>query len=132
MSGKSDDQTPDLDDGKVGYCRPPKHSRFKAGQSGNPRGRPRKNRSIETMIKRELDQMVSITELGRELRISKREAIIKQFVNRAIKGDPKPLQLMLAHLEKHKDIEPFTATDADDAELLKALGTTGGGGSNEG
>jgi hypothetical protein len=132
MSGKSDDQTPDPDDGKVGYCRPPKHSRFKAGQSGNPRGRPRKNRSIETMIKRELDQMVSITELGRELRISKREAIIKQFVNRAIKGDPKPLQLMLAHLEKHKDIEPFTATDADDAELLKALGTTVGGGFNEG
>ncbi len=132
MSGKSDDPTPDPDDGEVGYCRPPKHRRFKAGQSGNPRGRPRKNRSIETMIKRELDQMVSITELGRELRISKREAIIKQFVNRAIKGDPKPLQLMLAHLEKHKDIEPFTATDADDAELLKALGTTVGGGFNEG
>jgi hypothetical protein len=24
---------------KVGYCRPPEHSRFKPGQSGNPRGR---------------------------------------------------------------------------------------------
>ena len=46
------------DDDKVGYCRPPKHSRFKPGQSGNPRGRPRKNRSIEAMIKRELDQTV--------------------------------------------------------------------------
>ena len=44
------------DDDKVGYCKPPKHSRFKPGQSGNPLGRPRKNRSIETMIKRELDQ----------------------------------------------------------------------------
>ena len=31
------------DDGRVGYCRPPKHSRFKAGQSGNPKGRPKKN-----------------------------------------------------------------------------------------
>ncbi len=132
MSTQSDDQAPDPDDDVVGYCKPPKHSRFKPGRSGNPRGRPRKNRSIEAMIKRELDQMVSVTELGRELRISKREAIIKQFVNRAIKGDPKPLQLMLAHLEKHKDIEPFTATDADDAELLKALGTSAGGGFNEG
>ena len=111
-----------VDDDAVGYKRPPKHSRFKLGRSGNPRGRPRKSHSIEAMIKRELDQTVKITEGGRELHISKREAIIKQFVNRAIKGDPKPMQLMLAHLEKHKDIEPFTATEADDAELLKALG----------
>ena len=118
----STDHDDPADDDAVGYGRPPKHSRFKPGRSGNPRGRPRKTRSIEAMIKRELDQTVKITEGGRELRISKREAIIKQFVNRAIKGDPKPLQLMLAHFEKHKDIEPFTATEADDAELLKAFG----------
>ena len=118
------------DDDGVGYGCPPKHSRFKPGRSGNPRGRPRKTSSIEAMIKRELDQIVKITEGGRELRISKREAIIKQFVNRAIKGDPKPLQLMLAHFEKHKDIEPFTATAADDAELLKALGATKAGKDN--
>ena len=118
----STDHADPANDDAIGYGRPPKHSRFKPGRSGNPRGRPRKTRSIESMIKRELDQTVKITEGGRELRISKREAIIKQFVNRAIKGDPKPLQLMLAHFEKHKDIEPFTATEADDAELLKALG----------
>jgi len=115
------------DDDAVGYGKPPKHSRFKPGQSGNPRGRPRKNRSIESMIKRELDLTIAITEGGRELRISKREAIVKQFVNRAIKGDAKPLQMMLAHLEKHKDIEPFTATEADDAELLKALASASKG-----
>lgn len=127
MRTENDDQPPDPADDKVGYCKPPKHSQFKPGQSGNPRGRPRKNRSIEAMIKRELDQFVTMTEGGRELRISKREAIVKQFVNRAIKGDPKPLQLMLAHLEKHKEIEPFAATEADDAELLKTLGSTAGG-----
>ena len=126
----STDHDNPADDDAVGYKRPPKHSRFKPGRSGNPRGRPRKTRSIEAMIKRELDQTVKITEGGRELRISKREAIIKQFVNRAIKGDAKPLQLMLAHFEKHKDIEPFTATEADDAELLKALGAARPGGGN--
>ena len=133
MSTEHDDEARRPDDDAVGYCKPPRHSRFKPGQSGNPRGRPRKNGSIETMIKRELDQMVSIKEGQRELRISKREAIVKQFVNRAIKGDPKPLQLMLAHLEKHRDVEPFTATEADDAELLKALSSTPkGDGCNEG
>ena len=29
-------------DGKVGYGKPPKHSQFQAGQSGNPKGRPKK------------------------------------------------------------------------------------------
>ena len=120
----STDHDDPADDHAVGYGRPPKHHQFKPGRSGNPQGRPRKTRSIEAMIKRELDQTVKITEGGRELRISKREAIIKQFVNRAIKGDSKPLQLMLAHFDKHKDIEPFTATEADDAELLKAFRLT--------
>lgn len=112
------------EDDKVGYCKPPRHARFKPGQSGNPRGRPRKNRSVEALIKRELDSTIVLKEGGRELRISKREALIKQLVNRAISGDQKPMQLVLAHLEKNKDIEPFTATAADDAELLKALGDT--------
>ena len=120
----STDHDDPADDHAVGYGRPPKHHQFKPGRSGNPQGRPRKTRSIEAMIKRELDQTVKITEGGREQRISKREAIVKQFVNRAIKGDPKPLQLMLEHLEKHKDIEPFTATAADDVELLKAFRAT--------
>jgi hypothetical protein len=119
------------DDDKVGYCKPPKHSRFKPGQSGNPLGRPRKNRSIETMIKRELDQMVVIKEGGREIRLRKVEALIKQLVNRAISGDQKPMQLVIAHLEKHKDIEPFAATEADDAELLKALGSIRTGDDND-
>ncbi|MBR2537319.1 MAG: hypothetical protein IKE66_14715 [Hyphomicrobium sp.] len=119
------------DDDKVGYCKPPKHSRFKPGQSGNPLGRPRKNRSIETMIKRELDQMVVIKEGGREIRLRKVEALIKQLVNRAISGDQKPMQLVIAHLEKHKDVEPFAATEADDAELLKALGSIRTGDDND-
>ena len=29
------------DDSRVGYKRPPVHSRFQKGQSGNPRGRPK-------------------------------------------------------------------------------------------
>jgi hypothetical protein len=111
------------EDDKVGYCKPPQHSRFKPGQSGNPRGRPRKNRDIQAMIKRELDSTVVLKEGGRELRLSKREALIKQLVNRAISGEVKPMQFVLAHLEKHKEVEPFTATEADDAELLKALGS---------
>ncbi len=106
---------------EVGYGRPPMHSRFKTGMSGNLRGRPRRSKQIEHLIQKELDEKIVIKEGGRDRTITKREAIIKQFVNRAIKGDSKPLQMMLTHLEKNREVEPFTPTEADDAALLKAL-----------
>ena len=60
MSAENDDQKPRPDDDKVGYCKPPKHSQFQPGQSGNSRGRPKKNRSLEDLLKRELDRIVRL------------------------------------------------------------------------
>jgi hypothetical protein len=106
----------------VGYGKPPKHTRFKPGRSGNPRGRPRKTRDINRLLQDELDKSIIIKEGGREKRITKREALMAQIVNCAIKGEFRPMQLVLAHLEKHRELDPFVATEADDAELLRALG----------
>ena len=39
---------------KVGYKHPPKHTRFKPGQSGNPRGRPKRARSLKAEFLEEL------------------------------------------------------------------------------
>ena len=116
-----DDATPPDDDGTVGYCCPPQHTRFKPGRSGNPGGRPRKSKELNKLIQSELDKTIAVKEDGREKRITKREAIITQLVNRAIKGDAKASQFVLAHLEKHRAVEPFVPTEADDAALLQAL-----------
>ena len=117
----------------VGYGRPPKHARFKPGQSGNPRGRRKRSTQLPDLIRAELDQTLTLREGGRERRVTKREAIVKQLVALAIKGNTKPLQLILAHLEKHRDPDPFVATAEDDAELLRALAGTGDkGGTRDG
>ena len=119
----SDDAPPD-DTYAVGYGQPPKHTQFKPGRSGNPNGRPRKSKQVEALIRHELDTTIVIKEGGREVRISKREAIVKQLVNSAIKGNTKPLQMMIAHLEKHREVEPFVSTAADDLALLKSMSGT--------
>ena len=55
----------------VGYCRTPVHSRFKPGQSGNPKGRPRGRRDLQTeLLEQVLGKRVAIREGERLHRLS--------------------------------------------------------------
>ena len=51
---------------KVGYGNPPGKSRFKPGQSGNPKGRPKQSGNIALEILAELRQPVTVGENGQE------------------------------------------------------------------
>jgi hypothetical protein len=65
----SDDESPDDGgDYPVGYGRPPKHSRFAKGQSGNPRGRRKGSRSLKTDLDNALKETLTITVGGKKRR----------------------------------------------------------------
>ena len=68
-------------DYEVGYGKPPRHSRFKTGQSGNPRGRAPGAKNLRTLLSEALNECVIVTENGGRRKVTKREAIIKQLVN---------------------------------------------------
>ncbi len=70
----------------VGYGRPPKATRFRKGQSGNPRGRP-PNRHKEAPYEAVLGQMVTIREDGRERRVTAAEAFLLRLTKRGLEGD---------------------------------------------
>jgi hypothetical protein len=80
---------------KVGPGNPPEHSRFRKGVSGNPNGRPRKERSLKNFVEAELDETVSLTENGRRVRLTKREVLAKKMVNDALTGDRKAQQALM-------------------------------------
>jgi len=79
---------------KVGYANPPAHTRFKKGQSGNPRGRPKGTLNMATVLERTLREKVVINENGKRKTITKLEAAIKQLTNQAASGELKALQLL--------------------------------------
>ena len=81
---------------KVGYCNPPAHTRFKTGQSGNPRGRPKGTLNMATVLGRTLSEKVIVNENGRRKTITKLEAAIRQLTNKAASGELKALQLLAA------------------------------------
>jgi hypothetical protein len=105
---------------QTGYRRPPKHTRWKTGQSGNPRGRPRGSRNLPTIIQDELNAKIVVTENGRQRSIRKREAIVKQLVNRGAKGDLKAIDRLIAEDSRyHGVLVPAgiaEATEEDSAE----------------
>jgi hypothetical protein len=83
------------DSERVGYRHPPLSTRFRAGQSGNPRGRPKGARNLSTIIAAALGEKVAVTENGRRRRITKLEAAIKQLVNRAASGEARATLLLV-------------------------------------
>ncbi|MEO6608737.1 MAG: DUF5681 domain-containing protein [Aestuariivirga sp.] len=74
---------------KIGYGKPPINSRFKLGQSGNPKGKSKESKNFKTILTEELDVKIEVTENGRKIKASKRELIVKTMVNKAAKGDHK-------------------------------------------
>ena len=79
----------DEDDDRVGYRRPPRHTQFKKGQSGNPRGRPVKRPSADTpgeigRVIREVSRMTVRGPQGEEVPMLM--AIAMALANSALKG----------------------------------------------
>jgi hypothetical protein len=87
---------------EVGYGRPPQRTRFKSGESGNPRGRPRGSKNLALLLEKELKQRVIINENGRRRTITKQAAIVKHMVNKALSGDSRLLQLLLNEIHIHE------------------------------
>jgi hypothetical protein len=79
----------------VGYCRPPKHSQFKPGQSGNPKGRLKQSRNLRTVVKQVLDEDMLIREGTRLRRMPAAEALVRTTMTRALKGEPKAVASLL-------------------------------------
>lgn len=91
------------DDYEVGYGRPPRQHRFKPGVSGNPRGRPRGARSVETILDEQLAEKVPVKKGGKVRRLSKMELIVTQQVNKAVAGDSKAFDRVMKFLnDKNK------------------------------
>lgn len=110
------------DEYDVGYKKPPAHTRFKAGQSGNPKGRKKGSISLEDVILKELLSKVKIREGDKEHKVTKLSALIKSRTNTAIKGDRHAFADVMKLLER-ADIDLQKAAEAmdlsaEDAQIL--------------
>ena len=101
-------------DYEIGYGKPPKGRPFQKGQSGNPRT-PRGQNGFAALLAAELDQRVTITINGRRRRMTNREAIVAQMVDKSTRADLRAIK-MLADMQKEAEAKAGTAAPGS-AEL---------------
>jgi hypothetical protein len=86
------------DDGAVGYRQPPRKTRWKSGQSGNPKRRYSTRRySALEFLEKQLDEVVMVTSGEADLKVSKFEAILWQLCRKVLSGDRRALGVLLKY-----------------------------------
>jgi Family of unknown function (DUF5681) len=84
----------------VGYKRPPRHTQFKRGQSGNPKGRAKGVQNHRTTLSRVVNEKVSVREGDKTRRMTKFEAMLQAHTLKGMKADTRSALVILNLLSK--------------------------------
>lgn len=103
---------------RVGYRRPPKEHQFKAGKSGNPKGRRKGAKNVATILREIFYRSIEVRDKGTVRKIAYIEALLRKFADAALmKGDHKAAALLL---QKFAPVEAAEmARSARDAAFAK-------------
>ena len=110
---------------KVGYKSPPRATRWKKGQSGNPRGRPKGSLNLKGELSAELGEFIQVREAGAPKRITKQRALLKALVAKGIGGDARAASVLIGLMVRLLDHDTSRADEVDispdDNAILEAF-----------
>ncbi len=85
---------------KVGRGKPPKHTQFRKGASGNPKGRPKGSKNLSTYFMEAAEKQILATIDGKSRRISMVQAITMQLATKAAAGDQPAINKFLDWMDE--------------------------------
>ena len=108
-----------LDD-DVGYQKPPRAHRFKPGESGNPKGRPKGAKNEATLLFELLHRKVEVRENGKIRKITILEAMLHRLAEDSLKGNVKSAAFLLNRLTAMASGTVGPEVSQDDQAVLAA------------
>jgi hypothetical protein len=107
----------------IGYGKPPKQAQWKKGQSGNPKGRPRRDRNISALVAALLGQRIVVRTGKTTKRRTRLEHLVHRLFERALSGDPRLMKMALdeARNDEARAVKHGPETEPADREVLEAL-----------
>jgi hypothetical protein len=119
---------------EVGYGRPPKHTRFRKGQSGNPKGRPKGAKAFNTIVRETLTTKLRVRTAKGRKNVTHVQALMMQTIESALKGSRQDRHELLRYYRDAVPDEPQVLagdslptnaeaedTDAHDRAILERL-----------
>jgi hypothetical protein len=115
---------PPTPDYEVGFGKPPIETRFRPGQSGNPKGRPKRAKDTRTIAQSVLNHPVAVIEGGVRKTKTLREVSLRKVAEKAASGELKSLGFLLAVAREDEAASGHVADDAAvaaaDDEVIRA------------
>lgn len=109
-------------DYSIGYGKPPTETRFQKGMSGNPKGRPKGKKNMNTIVRETLFGPIQIQQNGRTTTVTALEAILLKMRNNALSGDfrsaAQALQLASRCAELEESRQPDAEVDVFDPQTM--------------
>jgi hypothetical protein len=106
---------------EVGYGKPPRQYRFRRGQSGNPKGRPKGTKNTATLLREILDRKIEVRSGTGVRKISIREAMLTRFAESALEGDTRAATFLLQRYDAPGSAEAQENESADDQAIIDAF-----------
>ena len=117
---KSNNNNDRVGDSSVGYGRPPKHTRWKNGQSGNPAGRRKGARGLKSDLRDELASRMTIRINNEPVTDTKQRLMVKALTARAAAGDTRAAEKLIDVIariigveDENKAADRLSARDQD-------------------
>jgi hypothetical protein len=120
--GKSKGRMLSVVDGNAsGYRKPPQHTQWRRGQSGNPKGRKKGSRNFKTEVKELFNSRVRVVRDGKPAKMSAQRAALERLRDIALSGDIRALTQFFRLAKEQSNAEPSNVerSSANDQQILE-------------
>jgi len=109
-SNKEQDAVSTFGSYEVGHCKPPKHSQYQKGKSGNPKGRPKGVKNADTVLNEMFAAPITAVVNGKPTKMQFSAIMSHKLKAAVIAGDLKALKMAFDLYAKHGKVPDTSAT----------------------